>query len=393
MNKKIRELLVLHFLNDGVRTIFTTFLPFIAKDLSLTLSQVGFLGSSQPLIASILALPTGFFAHRLGGFHVLIYLLLIYSFGALGVFAAYDIWMLVFAFLLGAVGFGMFHTIGFSLIAKNSAHNKIGRNMGDFTSIGEIGRIALPPLAVFASTFIGWRITMVLVAGIGVSAFIYFRFFQRTKEDYSFASTKESPAIFFKTMLELLRIKVFRLVLLTGIIDSLASSAMYIYLPFLLLGKGITITEFGIVIAAYFFGSLVGKTLLGRSVDKLGNIKVFIGSEISMAVVLLLLLFISGFFPLLILSFLLGGFTKGTSPIVQSLFSHVAHSSHYDRIYAVSELAIGLSAVATIIAMGFIAQDFGIQYVFYLSAFFALLAIAPVIPYLKSGVIRSEEHS
>jgi len=45
-------------LNDGVRTAVITLLPFMAKDISLSLAQVGFLGSSQPLIGALIALPT-----------------------------------------------------------------------------------------------------------------------------------------------------------------------------------------------------------------------------------------------------------------------------------------------------------------------------------------------
>lgn len=77
--------MVLHFLNDGFRTTFVTLLPFIAKDLSLNLSTVGFLGSTQALLASFLSLPAGFLAARFGGVHFLTYLLIIYSLGAFGV--------------------------------------------------------------------------------------------------------------------------------------------------------------------------------------------------------------------------------------------------------------------------------------------------------------------
>src|SRR3990172_9680728 len=80
--KELSGLMILHFLNDGVRSTFVAMLPFIATGLSLNLSSVGFLGSAQPLFASILALPAGFLASRLGGFHFLVFLLIIYSIGA-----------------------------------------------------------------------------------------------------------------------------------------------------------------------------------------------------------------------------------------------------------------------------------------------------------------------
>lgn len=72
MRTQLKELLILHFLNDGVRTTIIVLLPLIAVDLSLSLTQVGFLGSSQPLIGALLALPTGYILGKLGGYKVIL---------------------------------------------------------------------------------------------------------------------------------------------------------------------------------------------------------------------------------------------------------------------------------------------------------------------------------
>ena len=114
MEKEFKGLMILHFLNDGVRSTFVILLPFIAKDLSLNLSNVGFLGSAQPLFASILALPAGFIASKLGGSHFLIFLLILYSLGALTAFFSFNLLLVIIAFSTAALGFGMFHTVSFS---------------------------------------------------------------------------------------------------------------------------------------------------------------------------------------------------------------------------------------------------------------------------------------
>src|SRR5258708_107323 len=158
MKPSVKELFILHFLNDGVRTTFVILLPFMAKDISLSLSQVGFLGSSQSLIAALIALPTGFIMGKFEGFRLIFMLLLIYSLGALGISFSFNLPLLFLTYYFAALGFGMFHTVGFALTAKNSDSSNLGRNMGDFTAIGDIGRVALPPLAVLLSSFIGWRV-------------------------------------------------------------------------------------------------------------------------------------------------------------------------------------------------------------------------------------------
>lgn len=379
--------MVLHFFNDGIRTTFVTLLPFIAKDLSLNLSSVGFLGSAQPLFGSFLALPAGFFATRLGGFRLLSSLLIIYSLGAFTLSLAGNYPMVVLGVFIGALGFGMFHTISFSLVAKTSDKNNIGKNMGNFTSIGDIGRVAIPPLAVFAVPLLGWRTDFTIIAIIGLLTFLVLRIsfskkIQADSLDQQLA--KESHIDFIKQIFNLLKVKKLLLTLSAAILDALASSPVYIFLPFLLFTKGIQITQYGIAASLFLVGSLAGKYILGRLVDKFGNSRVFIISETLMAASLISLVVFTNFYFILILSFLLGVFTRGTTPVVQSMFSQISHKMHYNKIYALSELFIGVSAVITLILMGFIADKIGVVFVFYITAALALLATLPVLLVSKS---------
>ncbi len=388
MNKQIKELLVLHFLNDGIRTTFPAILPFIAKEFSFNLASVGFLGSAQPLFAAILAFPAGFLASRVGGFHFLVFLLLIYSTGAFLAAFTFNLPITLLAFSVAALGFGMFHTVGFSLVAKISEKNNIGKNMGNFTSVGDIGRVAIPPAAVFLVAISGWRISMAAIALIGICAFLLLRLKQTKKEEYHLeenVSKKETHKEFITHILTLLKTKRLFLTLLAATTDALASSPIFLFLPFILFAKGISVTSYGIITAAFFGGSLAGKFLLGRAVDKYGNSKIFVFSEILMAISLVLFVASSNFLIILMLAFLLGAFTRGTSPVIQAMLSEVSQKLHYNKIYALSETGIGIAAVITVILMGIIADKIGAQFVFYTAAVFALVAIIPVLLLSRSN--------
>ncbi len=384
MKDQFKELLALHFLNDGVRTTLIVLLPFIAKDLSLSLTQVGFLGSSQALIASILALPTGFIAGKIGGFKILTTLLLIYSIGALGISISMSAFALFCMFYLAALGFGTFHTIGFSLTAKTSIPENIGKNMGNFTSIGEIGRVTLPPLAVFATSVIGWRETIGIIAIIGLVLYVISRFTFTKDISPEKHISKQHHVDYLKDIISLFKNKHAISITAAAIIDSFASSPIYVFLPFLLVSKGINTQLLGITMGGFFIGSLFGKSLLGRSVDKLGNVKVFVISEFCMAFALLCISESTQYALLLFFAMLLGIFTKGTSPVVQTMFSELSHKDHYYKIYAVSELTIGFAAVITIIVMGTVADKTNIHMVFYLCALLACLATIPILTFSKA---------
>ncbi|SRR6266568_4891492 len=390
MKTSLKELFILHFLNDGVRTTFVILLPFMAKDFSLSLAQVGFLGSSQPLIAALVALPTGYILGRFEGFRLIFMLLLVYSLGALGITFSFSLLLVLFAFYFAALGFGMFHTVGFALTAKSSDSSNIGINMGNFTAIGDIGRVALPPLAVLSSSIIGWRITMGIIGIVGLLLFFIFQLIRQQKDGYlsKAKNNSQNHKDFLKDIIEVFRQKQARYVTISAIIDSLASSPIYVYLPFLFVSYGIDAVKLSIAMGGFFIGSLIGKYLLGRLINKLGNLKVFIFSEICMAIALIFIVQTALFLLLLLLSILLGMFTKGTSPVVQTMFSDLADKEHYHKVFAVSELVIGLAAVVTIILMGGLADKAGIKIVFYLCAALAICAVLPIYLFSKKHLSK-----
>lgn len=389
----LNSLLSLHFLNDGIRTAIISLLPFVAKDLHLNFAQVGFLGSSQGALAFILALPAGFISTRVGGYKLILLSLLVYSLGILGISLVPNFFMLIIAFYLTAGGFGMFHTVGYTLISRMSEKINIGKNLGNFTAIGDIGRILVPAIAISSVAFIGWRFTYLGMVMTGLFMFVFIRLTVQKSRAESLEivpKVKENHYEWVKQMLLILRQKNFLLIALTGVIDGLASNPIYIFLPFLLLHKGVSATLLGIFMGIYFLGSLMGKSTLGRSVDKFGSIKVFIAAEILMSACLIVLTILQQIFPLLIIAFLLGAFTRGTTPVITTLFSKVAHADHYEKVFGISETFLGITSAFAPIIMGIIADKFGIVFVFYTASLLAIFAILPIIILRKQKLEKPE---
>lgn len=381
MRNKFLELLILHFLNDGVRTTLLILLPFIAHDFSLSLTQVGFLGSAQPLMAAFLAIPAGYITGRFGGFRIIFALLALYSIGALGIAFSFNIYILFGMFFLAALGFGMFHTVGFVLTADTSAQSDIGRNMGNFTSIGEIGRVALPPLAVFATSLIGWRSTIGAIGIVGLFVYVASRLYISSKkqDEHKINSIDtQNYKEFFKDAYFLFKNKKAAYITTSAIFDSLASSPVYVYLPFLLLSKGLNSAQLGFAMGTFFIGSLLGKSFLGRGVDRFGNVRVFIFSEICMTLVLLCITLNLQYAYTLFIVVLLGIFSKGTSPVVNTMFTELASRDHYHKIFAVSEMIIAISAVLIVLILGRVADTSGIVAIFYITSALALIAVFPI---------------
>src|SRR5260221_2116528 len=135
----IGQLNILHFLNDSFESSFILLMPFFAKDLGINLTQVGFLGTVLNSLGIILGLPAGYIATKVGGFKTLLIAIAIYGLAFLGTGLSSSYLPILVMFIIGGVGYSLFHPIAFSLIAKWTPAVKRGRAIGNFTAVGDIG--------------------------------------------------------------------------------------------------------------------------------------------------------------------------------------------------------------------------------------------------------------
>ena len=172
----------------------------------------------------------------------------------------------------------------------------------------------------------------------------------------------------------------FLMVILTSFIDGLASSSLFIFLPFLFISRGSSTALLGSLSAAFFIGNMLGKVLIGKITDTLGCKRTFVVSELLMAVLLVLLASVPSIIWMAIISVFLGAVTKGTVPVINSLLAtSVPDPGLNEKAFGVISLTSGTAAVVAPILYGYIAQRISIYAVFHLSAFFAILATSPVI--------------
>jgi MFS family permease len=378
---------VLHIFNDGFEASLLLLLPFIAKDLHINLTQVGALGTLVNAFGVILALPAGYIATKIGGLKTLIIALFVYGLGFLfsGISANYL--LLLFTFSIAGIGFGVFHPIAFALIAKWSAKETRGRAMGNFTAIGDVGRIGISAALTFIVVYIGWKVTSILYAIVAITAGVGF-YFALLSQNTAIAVKEHKPAEM--TMWQIVKNSRFIFATSSAIFDSFASSSLYVFLPFLLLKKGISPAFLGSFTAAFFAGNFLGKTFLGRFVDKIGNARVFIFSEFLMAAFIFFLANSSSVYLIIGCSIALGIFTKGTVPVLQTMISESAeHHGNYEKTFRVSAFT---SSVATTIApllLGFISDKVGIVTAFNVMAVTAVIATIPAFGFhLSKGSVK-----
>jgi len=379
VSRDFLHLNVLHILNDGFLASFILLLPFIAKDQNLNLTQVGLLGTILNVAAVVLALPTAYIATKIGGLKTLVIALFIYGAALLGAGSLGHYGLLIAMYCLAGVGFGVFHPIAFALIAKWSPKETRGRIIGNFTAIGDVGRIGISAALSFMAVSIGWRQTaivyalVVLFIAFGVYRFIVGRSDTIVTEEY-----KPAPM----SLWQVAKNRRFILAASASALDGFASASLFVFLPFLLLRRGVSPAFLGTFTAAFFAGNFFGKAVLGRFVDMFGNSKVFIAAELLMAGFIFALANSTPLYLIVLCSVVLGVFTKGTIPVLQTMITEsVEHHGNFEKAFGLSALVITAVTTSAPVILGYTSDKLGIVTAFNVMAVVALVAVIPAVWY------------
>jgi len=382
-----RILFLCNFLSKGWEVGVLGLLAFIQAKFNMPLYMVGIL--SMVFIVSQISISAfaGKIAHKLHSRNVLLLSIASSGFCWLTLFLSGHLYALFPAYMLGGIASGLFEPIANSLVAKSSTSKERGTKIGNFAAFGDMGRISVVAGTTALAGLYGVNNACIGLFSTAVIAFVLALLFIRRAPDSEVEAAGETPL----RMGELLQNRRFRLATAAGIADSFSSASLYIFIPFLLLAKGITIGNTLYFNVIFFFGYMSGRLALGRLADRFGAANTLMVSEISMAGLILLLTVVSGNSMTLIFALLyfLGIFTRGTSPIIRAMVADSMDErvSFHDAFSAYSFASRSSSAVCRPI-FGFLASFSGIGAVFYAASVVSLLTLYPAAQYKtanKSG--------
>ena len=379
-----------HIIIDGLFASVPILLSFMIISFGSSEKAAGIIISLAIMVSTLTGLSTKFFSQKFGSLRTLIMITLLYGFGFFITTFAPNIYFAGFCFITAIAGYGLFHNVAFSYLTSNSGRQSLGKVMGDFTAIGDIGRIPFVSFAGFIAAFSmlgfsGWRIVC-FTYGLGVLLFSGYIFvsscYKKEKIDQKKSPTA-APTSHFPSF-SLLRNPQYVLPISANVLDAIASDQIFIFLPFLLFAKGIDPRIIGSFALAFTLGCFLGKVACGRMVDTFGTRKVFAISEVMMAILLVILVIGQQLYIIVGASLLLGIVTKGTVPVVQTIITEPIRKKHnYDDIFAISNFCRGTTNMITSLLFGFIASSFGVTWIYDIMAIIAVCAVIPVLMMAK----------
>ncbi len=363
---------ILNFFNKGWEVSLLAFLPFIQAAYHLDLIQISLLSTIYVLFQIAISLFAGQLVIRFGSKRMIQFSFVCFLLAWGGFNLPHQFLFLLPIYACGGLGSGIFDPVGSAQIAKTSTQQKRGQQIGNYGAIGDMGRIGVAALSTLLIGLVGWQATtlifLVLVSLLIVSIAVQ-------------ASTSEPLEKLAKNTLhirDLLKNPALMLAIAAGALDSFASSSLYIFLPFLLAPKGISLASSGLLTALFFGGYLAGRLLLGRSADQYGKAKILILAESCMAGLILLLVWVNAIYLVIPCLFGLGVFTRGTSPVIKAMVADaIQNPQDFEQAYGYYSFVTRSSSLISRPAFGFSADQFGIGVAFYLAAIAALLTALP----------------
>lgn len=375
-----------HIIIDGLFDSMPMLLSFMIVSFNANEKEAGVILSLASVASTLCGLFTFRLSNCLGLLRTVSLVIFLYGIGFFINTFSNSLFLTGACFIVASAGYCLFHNLAFTYLTIHSARQFLGKVMSNFTAVGDLGRIPFVSLASFAAAAYfwgipGWRIVCSIygLAAIGFAGYLLLTSYRAAEKKNGELASATAPKIFLPSF-SLLRQKPFALPVSATVFDAIGSDQIFVFLPYLLLAKGIDAKSLGTFAFVFTCGCFLGKAVCGRIADRLGSRKVFILSEIAMTILLVILLLGQDFQTIAATTFFLGIVTKGTVPVIQTLIIEpVRESHHYNDIIAVSSFMRGTVSMLTPFIFGFIASLVGVNWLYAIMAAAASCAVVPAL--------------
>lgn len=373
----IRFLYLFQFIGAAIEVAFGSILAFISPDLGLTLTETGVIKSIFNVIKIIFVFPVIILANKYSNRSLLIFSVILFSFSfILYAFSNSFIYLAVVT-VFCSLGLTIRTPIAKAELAALSKGPQRGKITGNYSTLGEFGKLLLSSLLGFTLLITGWRIS-ILIFGIMVFLVMVVSVIILLRKKYIDQEIRTGSI----DLGLLVRNRRMTYAILCSLLDNVASSSLLVFIPFYILFMGFEPIFIPTVSTVMLVGNISGKFFISRLADKMPPAKVFMISEILMAILLLGFLSTQSIILILIISFMLGAVTKGTVPVYQVMVANANDDEgNYKTAFGIETISNNIGAFIAAALFGYIGDVYSLPVVFIGFALTALIAVLPGLGY------------
>ena len=159
-----------HFLSHVYILCLPPLFPLLHGELGVSYAALGLVLTAFNVAAGMTQVPMGFLVDRLGGPIIVAIGLGVEAGAVLFMGLAPEYAALLTLGVIAGIGHSVFHPAGYSIIAANVDHGRIGKAFSLHTFAGHLGSAAAPATVIFIATLFSWRHALVAIGVLGLLA-------------------------------------------------------------------------------------------------------------------------------------------------------------------------------------------------------------------------------
>jgi MFS family permease len=364
---------IAHALHDGYTDLIYVLLPVWQAEFALGYGMLAVVRGLYAGAMAALQLPAGVLAERFGGRSILVAGTALAALGFAIAGLSGGLIGLCLGLCLSGAGSSTQHPIASTAVAR--AYDEDSREpLGTYNFTGDLGKAVFPPLTALLLTMMSWRASLWVIALIGLAvavgiALLMPRIAFKAKDDASRNETVDRNG--FWTLFTM------------GVLDSAVRMALLTFLPFLLQAKGASLPVIGFALAAVFIGGAAGKFGCGLLGKRFGMLHTVILTEVSTALLILLVLGAPLTVALALMP-VLGFMLNGTSSVLYGTVPELVRPHQTARAFALFYTGTIGSGAVTPILYGFAGDVAGAQWATVATAVTAL-TVCPLALVLQAS--------
>ncbi|MCW4050764.1 MAG: MFS transporter [Candidatus Bathyarchaeota archaeon] len=373
-NVLVGSVIILHMLNHVISGAMPMLYPDIMDEFSLSYSQLGLIRSAGTFAAGFPQMFVGFFRRWFSGRILVGVGNLINSVMTL-LAALSNGFFQFFGFrVLAGIGGSTQHPIGASIVSAATEDSKRGRMLGLNQSIPSLAFTFTPLIAAYMLTRMGWRSTLGILTIPALTLSLIMTFFMKGSASDE-ATTKD--ALNFDKLRESLKN---RNVLSISLLRSVMAFRMGVrtFLPLYFIDiLGFTSERSSVLYSVMLFGGVLGPFFWGSMADRMNRKTLIIGIMVVSSVGYFTLNYVTGFWSLAALLFIIGFMVQ--TVIVQSVLSDSVERSQLDQIFGLY-FTIGFTIASfSSVIFGYIIEFYGFNWGFTYIAAVSVISLLPAL--------------
>ena len=260
-----------HVWSDLFYAMLIPLLPLMKgdPDLNLSFTQAGLIRTVHSGASAALQIPFGFLSEFTGEFWLIIGGNIWVAVGMIGIALASNFPFLLGVTLIGGLGGGTQHPLASGMVSRAYETGSRSTALGAVNFAGDLGKMAAPVMAWLIASPFGWRATFKFV-GIAAIAVIPLSALVR-KSIVENRSSSETKVTEFEESGSV-RMAGFINLSVLGFLDSAVRGAALTFLPFLMIEKGMSVSQIFAMLFLLLAGGAIGKLALGWLDERYGPV-------------------------------------------------------------------------------------------------------------------------